>query len=155
MIQPLRAIHRRAFVSLAIMLPAILLVGLVERRPRPPDSTSAAPMPASAYLVRKSDTLWRKHKIQSKFYRDPNSQQIYVLLAPEQDLGEPDLMLYWASNEPHGNTLPAAQARLLGAFVPDKAFVLPQDDVARTHYLVLYSLAHESAVDSAMLEKLP
>ena len=34
MIQPLRAVHRRAFVALAVVLPAILLIGLGARRPR-------------------------------------------------------------------------------------------------------------------------
>ena len=33
MIQPLRVIHRRAFVALAVVLPAILLIGLEARRP--------------------------------------------------------------------------------------------------------------------------
>ena len=34
MIQPLRAVHRRAFVALALVLPTILLIGLGARRPR-------------------------------------------------------------------------------------------------------------------------
>ena len=33
MIQPLRVVHRRAFVALALVLPAILLIGLGARRP--------------------------------------------------------------------------------------------------------------------------
>ena len=34
MIQPLRAVHRRTFVALALLLPTILLMGLGARRPR-------------------------------------------------------------------------------------------------------------------------
>ncbi len=33
MIQPLRVVHRRAFVALSLVLPAILLIGLGARRP--------------------------------------------------------------------------------------------------------------------------
>ena len=33
MIHPLRAVHCRAFVALALVLPAILLIGLEARRP--------------------------------------------------------------------------------------------------------------------------
>ena len=33
MIQPLRAVHRRAFVALALILPAILLAGIEARHP--------------------------------------------------------------------------------------------------------------------------
>ncbi len=156
MIQPLRTVHRRAFVVLGFVLPAILLAGLGARRSHQRQGTQVASKPASASLISKSDGLWRKHRIQSEFYRDSaHPQQIYVVLGAAQDLGEPDLLLYWTGDEPQGKSLPA-HAHLLGAFAPDHPFALPQLPLSPDNgYLVLYSLAHQIAVDSAALEKLP
>jgi len=153
MIQPLRSLHRRTFLTLAIVLPAILLAGLGARRPRPAEGTVA--MPASAYLTRKADNLWKVHAIRSDFYGDrEHPQQTRLLLTPAQDFGEPDLLLYWSNSEPQENALPP-DARLLGPFTPHAPFALPQSDHAPNGHLVLYSLAHRTIVDSATLENLP
>jgi hypothetical protein len=48
MIQPLRRVHRRVFVVLAIALPVILFIGLRWRHPRV--ETVPVPMPPSAHL---------------------------------------------------------------------------------------------------------
>ena len=154
MIQPLRAVHRRVFVALAFVLPAILLIGIGGRRPRPHPGTRAAQLPAAVTFVEKSDGLWRKHAIQSDFYSDfDHPHEIYVVLQPVQDMNEPDLLLYWTVNQPSGNVLPA-HPHLLGTFAAGKSFVLPQD-AGHTGHLVLYSLAHQAVVDTASLEKLP
>jgi hypothetical protein len=153
MIQPLRTVHRRAFVALAVVLPIILAVGLGARHPRLHPSARAAEMSASARLRTTSDTLWRKYAIQTVFYADPNrAQQVYAVLKPAQEFGEPDLLLYWTDNDVQGETLPA-QARLLGPFVSGRAFALPQN-TGQTSHLVLYSLAHQVVVDTADVEKL-
>jgi len=154
MIQPLRAVHRRAFVALAIVLPTILVVGLGSRRPRPGPSAHAAEVPATAYLVRESSGLWQKHAIRSKFYRKSDRpQDIYVVLQPAQELSEPDLLLYLAANAPQGNSLPR-EAQLVGAYTTGRAFVLPSNE-ERAGYLVLYSLAHQTVFDTATVERLP
>ena len=152
MIQPLRTVHRRAFVALALVLPAVVLVGLGARRPRPRPTAQVAAVPASAYVVRESGKLWHKHSIRSAFYSDTNNpQDMYVVLQPAQELNEPDLLLYWADTEPERNSLPA-QARLLGAFVAGCPFALQGE---REGLLVLYSLAHQEISDTATVEKLP
>ena len=103
MIQPLRTVHRRVFITLALMLPTIVLVGLGARRPRPRPVAQVAAVPASAYLVRESGKLWHKHSIRSAFYSDANNpKDMYVVLRPTQELHEPDLLLYWAGAEPQG-----------------------------------------------------
>ena len=154
MIQPLRTVHRRAFVALAVVLPIILAAGLGARRPRLHPGARAAEISASAHLRETANMLWRKHAIRTTFYGDSNSPpQIYVVLKPTQELGEPDLLLYWTDNQVQGETLPA-QARLLGTFAPGMAFALPQNTV-QTGHLVLYSLAHQVVVDTASVEKLP
>jgi sirohydrochlorin ferrochelatase len=154
MIQPLRAVHRRAFVALALVLPAILLIGLGARRPRPGPSAHATEVPATAYLVRESSGLWQKHAIQSKFYsKSDRPQDIYVVLQPARELNEPDLLLYWAANAPQGRSLPT-EAQLVGSFTAGKAFVLPLS-VARAGHLILFSLPHQTVFDTARVEKLP
>jgi hypothetical protein len=153
MIQPLRTVHRRAFVALAVVLPIILAVGLGGRRPLLYSTSQAAEVPASGRLLKAADRLWQKHAIRTAFYRDSNSpSQIYVVLTAAPKLGEPDLLLYWTNHEVQGETLPA-EARLLGPVVSGRAFVLPQN-TGQTTLLVLYSLAHEAVVDTANVERL-
>jgi len=152
MIQPLRAVHRRAFLALALVLPAILLVGLGARHPRLGPSVQATDVPDPGNTVRESSTLWQKHSIQSRFYRKPDRPlDTYVVLLPAEELSEPDLLLYWATNAPQENVLPA-EARLVGAFTKSKAFLLP---VKGDGNLVLFSPAHQTVVDTARVEKLP
>jgi len=153
MIQPLRTIHRRAFVALAFALPAVLVAGLGARHSLPHASMQAVQLPASARLVKGSGSLWRQHAIRSEFYAAPDQpQQIYVVLQPEHDLNEPDLLVYWTIDAPQENSLPA-RAQLLGAFAPGKAFALPGGVLQGT--LVLFSLAHQMVFDTSAVEKLP
>ena len=154
MIQPLRAAHRRAFVALALVLPAILLIGLGARRPRLGPSTHAADVPDTGNIVRESSTLWQKHSIQSRFYIKPDRPlDTYVVLLPAEELNEPDLLLYWDTNAPQGNVL-SGEAQLLGAFSTGKVFRLPLYE-KRAGHLVLFSLAHQTVFDTAVVEKLP
>jgi len=94
------------------------------------------------------------HTIQTAFYSDSNrSGDIQVALRPAQELNEPDLLLYWSVEQPTGDSLPAA-AQLLGPFAAGKAFTLPLN-VDRAGYLILFSLAHQSLIATAKVEKLP
>jgi hypothetical protein len=154
MIQPLRTVHRRAFVALAFVLAAVLVAGLEARRPPVPSRVEVLQLPSSAYLLRKSDTLWRKHSMQTAFYSDSTRiGDIQVALHPAQELNEPDLLLYWSSEEPTGDSVPAT-AQLLGAFVASKAFTLPLN-IDRAGYLVLFSLPQQDLFDTAKVERLP
>src|SRR5882672_1927682 len=138
MIQPLRVVHRRAFVALAVLLPVILVVGLVARHPRPGLGAQVRQLPASSQFVGGSIELWQKHAIRSKFYNTSNRpQDIYLVLQPAQDLNEPDLLLYWAASAPNGDVLPS-EAKLVGAFRAGKAFLLPLNEKGAGH-LVLFS----------------
>ena len=153
MIQPLRAVHRRAFVALALVLPAILLIGLGARRHHLGPS-HATDVPDTGNMVRESSTLWQKHSIQSKFYKKPDRPlDTYIVLLPAKELNEPDLLLYWASKIPQGNVLPG-EAQLVGAFTTGKTFVLPLNGKG-AGYLVLFSPAHHTVFDTATVEKLP
>ena len=154
MIQPLRAVHHRAFVALALVLPAILLIGLGARRPRLGPSAHASDVPDTGNIVRKSSTLWQKHPIQSTFYsKSDRPQDIYLVLQTAQALNEPDLLLYWVTNTPEGNAIPAG-AQFVGTFTTGKAFLLPLQE-KRAGNLVLFSRAHQTVFDTASVEKLP
>ena len=154
MIQPLRTVHRRAWVALALVLPAIVLIGLGARHPRLAPSTQAADVPTTAFEVTDSSVLWLNHAVQSKFYGESDRpQDIYVVLQPAEELNEPDLLLYWASDAPQGNALPG-NAQLVGAFTTGKAYLLLLNEKPAGH-LVLFSPAHQTVVDYARVEKLP
>ena len=154
MIQPLRTVHRRAFVVLALVLPAILLIALGARRPRLGPSAHATDVPDTGSMVRESSTLWQKHSIQSRFYsKSDRPQDIYLVLQPAQELNEPDLLLYWDTNAPQRNVL-SGEAQLLGAFGTGKVFRLPLNE-KRAGYLALFSSAHQTVLDTAAVEKLP
>ena len=154
MIQPLRAVHRHAFVALALVLPAILLVGLGARSPRLGPSTHAIDVSGTSNIVRESSNSWQKHAIQSKFYSKSNRpQDIYLVLQPAQELNEPDLLLYWVTNAPDGNVFPP-NAQFVDAFTTGKALLLPLQE-KRAGHLVLFSPAHQTVVDYARVEKLP
>lgn len=154
MIQPLRHVHRLTFATLAFALPAILLVSLRARREQPTQRSIASELPASAYLIQRSNRLWQKHAIATEFYGDSaDMQTFYVVLQSSQPLNEPDPLLYWSTAEASGDSLPA-QARLIGAFIPGKALPLRVDGT-RSGRLFLYSGAHRAIVDASLVEKLP
>ncbi|HZS95177.1 MAG TPA: hypothetical protein VFA40_00250 [Terriglobales bacterium] len=154
MIESLRVAHRRAFVMLALVLPAILLIGLGSRRSRTDAGARTADIPATANAVRESGNLWQSHTIHTTLCRrSDRSQEINVVLQSAEGLNEPDLLLYWAANAPEGNVLPE-EARLVGAFKTGKAFLIPLNE-KRSGYLVLFSSAHKSVFDTARVEKLP
>jgi hypothetical protein len=154
MILPLRTVHRRAWVALVLVLPAILLTGLGARRPRLGPSANATNGQGMGNLLRESRNLWQKHSIRSQFYNTPDRpQEIRVVLLPAQALNEPDLLLYWAANSPQENVLPG-DAQLIGAFSAGRAFPLPLNEQGGGH-LVLFSPAHQAVFDTAAVEKLP
>ena len=154
MIQPLRTVHHRAFVALALVLPAILLIGLGARRPGLGPTAHPTDVPDKGNMVRESSTLWQKHSIQSRFYRKPDHPlDTYVVLVPAEELNEPDLLLYWATNSPQGNVLPV-EAQLVSAFTTGRPLLLPLNK-KRAGYLVLFSPAHQAVFDTARVETLP
>jgi len=154
MIQPLRAVHRHAFVALALVLPSILLMGLGARRPRDGSGAKATNGPGMGNLVSESSNLWQKHSIRSMFYSKPDRPlDRYVVLLPTQALNEPDLLLYWAATAPEGNVLPG-DAQLVSVFSNGRAILLPLNE-KRAGHLVLFSAAHQAVFDTAVVEKLP
>lgn len=151
MIQPLRTAHRRLVLGLAVLLPAILASAFLARHPDSPVKSNHPRMDSSLQLLTKSGSLWRKHPIATEFYVDANLKK-YVAIVPEEDLAEPDLLLYWTGGSADDTALPE-QSVLIGAFAPGKRFQLPQDAPAGA--FILYSLPHGLIVDSTIPGSLP
>ena len=154
MIRSLRTVHRRVFVSLAVVLPVILLAGLWARHPQERFEVNDPRVPSSARLLRKGDALWERHTVKTEIYGDAeNPQNFYVVLHSSPTLNEPDLLLYLVTSTPQGNALPP-QSRFLGPVVPGSALAFHLDG-QRIGRLVLYSGARQSLVDIAVAENLP
>lgn len=151
MIQSLRSVHRRASLGLALVLPTVLVAGLMARRPlsRADSKThnSEAWQP-----IRQSDHLWTKYAIHSVFLTDASDPtDIQVVLEPLDDFFAPDPLVYWSRELSGSDRLPT-NAVLLGAFEYGKPLRLRETDTKG--FLILYSLAHQSIVDTASLERL-
>jgi hypothetical protein len=154
MIQPLRTVHRRVSVVMAVFLPTVLFVGLTARRPVSRPGGGAVGLPDRAHLLKQTAGGWQRHTIQTSLYGqlDP-PHDIYAVLNPARPLNAPDVLVYWSGLSAADSNLPSG-ARLLGTFEPARAIVLPRD-LQPGGNLILYSLAHQSVVDSAPLESLP
>ena len=153
MISPLRALHRRTFVIFAIVLPAILLIG-IGARSGPGSKVEASGLPANWHVVKQSSSLWQKHSILSTFYSTADlPHEIHVVLVPSLDFNEPDLLLYWTNDAPLANAMPA-DAQFVGAFAAGKSFLLPVNE-KRAGHLILFSSPIQTVFDTANVETLP
>ena len=153
MISPLRALHRRTFVTFAIVLPTILLIGIGARR-GPGSKVEASGLPANWQVVKQSSSLWQKHSILSTFYSTADlPHEIHVVLVPSLDFNEPDLLLYWTNDAQLANALPA-DAQFVGAFAAGKSFLLPVTE-KRAGHLILFSSPIQTVFDTANVETLP
>ncbi len=149
MIQPLRSAHRRTWLALAPVLPMVLIVGLMARRPLP-RSNSRITNSETQRAIRQTDDPWTKHKIHSVFLRDPSDPtSVQVVLTEPGDLSVPDVLVYWSPQLSGTDSLPT-DALLLGALENSRPMHLR--DGNPKGFLILYSLAHHSIVDAAPLE---
>jgi hypothetical protein len=149
MIQPLRSAHRRTWLALALVLPTVLIVGLMARRPLPrPDSKINNS--EARQTIRQLDDLWTKHKIHSVLLRDTSDPtSVQVVLETFGDLSVPDVLVYWSPQLSGSDSLPT-NAVLLGALENSRPLHLR--DSNPKGFLILYSRAHHSIVDAAPLE---
>jgi hypothetical protein len=133
MIQPLRRYHRFSFYTLGVLLPVLFSAGLVARRPlvslQPASDRIHLTMPSGTAVVTDSRELWGGA------------------------VDDPDLLVYWAEDEPELDSLPV-NARLLGSLQSAHTGVLrvPGGDRNRG-YLILYSLAYQKPVAKARVPK--
>ena len=151
MIQPLRTVHRQAFIALAALLPMIVAAALIARHQFPTLRPATSRIPQDAIRLKQASATWTKNSFDTEFYSEAkNPSGVLAVLKTRRDLDAPDLLLYWSQSEANSSDLNAA--RLLGSFVAGKSYSLPAGTDGGT--LVLYSLAHREIVDSARIEGL-
>jgi hypothetical protein len=149
MIQPLRTAHRRIFMVLAVLLPAIIVLGLSERHVLVKAKGSS--ISPDAMRMSAASAVWEKNTLTTEFFSDPsNRDTVHLFLKSVHELRDPDLLLYWTA-EARDQDL--SHARLLGTFVGGRAYSLTREQ--HRGYLILYSLAHNAIVDRAKIERLP
>jgi hypothetical protein len=149
MIQTLRTAHRRIFMVLAVLLPAIIAAGLSERHALVRAKASSTFQ--SATRLSAASAVWQKNTATTEFFSNPtNPDTVRLFLKPVQELRDPDLLLYWTAE---AGASDLSHARLLGALVGGRAYSLTREE--HRGYLVLYSLAHSAIVDRAKVEGLP
>jgi len=147
MIQPLRTVHRHAFIALAAFLPIILAAALIARHQFANVRPAVFSIPQNAIRLNQASATWNKNTFDTEFYSEPrNPSGVLAVLKTRRNLDAPDLLLYWSEADANSPDLNAA--RLLGTFVAGKSYRLPASDGGT---LVLYSLAHGEIVDSARI----
>jgi len=135
-------------MALALILPTVLLVGLMVRRPLL-QADSKKHNSEGRQSIQESDHLWAKHSIRSLFVRNTSDPTVvHVVLESIDDLSAPDLLVYWSPELSVSDNLPT-KAVLLGAFENSRPMRLQGS--GKQGFLILYSLAHRSVVDSAPL----
>jgi hypothetical protein len=151
MILPLRQLHRRIVIVLAIVMPVALAVAVDERKPIPkvpglPATLAPAPFEFDA-IVWAQKQLFPGEVIQAQILRQANSTGHYAIqFSFPKDFLKPDLLVYWVrGGDIISQDLPK-NAILLGGF---GSIPLPlSDDVTQSAgAFLLYSLADNKVVD--------
>lgn len=133
MIAPLRNTHRRTFALLAILVPAVLAIGVAARHPTP------------TLLKRTTEGVVLRSGAEHFNVLVSRDRRASVhMLTPS-----PDPLLYWASAAPTSDV--PDNAMLIGPADPNVAYDLPRE----AGFLVLYSGGHRRIVDFVRLEALP
>ncbi len=152
MIQPLRTAHRRVFIVLAVLLPAIIAGGLTARHRNATSASTSLGVLQDVAGIDSASANWEKNSCVTKFYWDAAHEiKVRIFLNPARELHDPDLLLYWAAN---AGAAPddLSNAALLGPFHAGEAYSIPPKQVAG--YLILYSLPHRNIVDRAKVKVL-
>lgn len=150
MIAPLRRLHRRASVALAIAVPA-LLVAAIAARPGIPVNANL-PSSAHAAQVRATQRLvWSRPDIVSSldFTADGSTE---VVLDAQSLAAEPGVLVFWL--ETADTSDPPAAGRLLGAVrgTGRQRIPLPAEAATRGGRLALYSLGHDEVIATATID---
>jgi hypothetical protein len=134
MIAPHRSSHRHTFAVLAILVPAVLAMGVAARHPQPPVSPQAheglARASAAGHFV-----LIIMHE--GRF-------------AVRTPVAIPDPLLYWTPYVPPDEGLPPG-AHFIGPWAREHVYEPP----SQFGYLILYSGAYGRIVDYVRVESQP
>jgi len=153
MIRPLRQRHLRVMFALGFLLPPLLAVGLVGRRPAP--ASTGVPLVLSERASSFGPVLWSR----ADLWADPDSMTLLRRDASGRDALElrlsrtahPDLLVYWLpGNEPPPADLPP-EAQWLGVVSPGRPLPVPPAWRGQSGRLLLYSLAHHQLISTSQV----
>ena len=148
MIQPLRTIHRRAFLVFGLLLPVLFVSGVLSRHKWPMAQASAQIAPYGTFLTEQTVVLDGR-KVAVDLYAD-TSDPGSIRFVLQGSLVAPDVLVYW-SEASSPSALPA-DARLLGSFSPT-AHYRPLAQGRSGAYLILYSAALQQTLGSFSLAR--
>lgn len=152
MMQELRDGHFNTVKVVMVGLPVLFVSGLIAR------SAPINPAPATqVFQSRPLQVLWvgsdsfRADGVKISLRRSEGGE--YVQLESKDAIYAGDLFAYWSPEAPVGNEIPA-QARLLGAFLPERAEIYRLMGEERgSGQIWLYSLAHERVLGTVANRK--
>ena len=151
MIRPLRQRHRRIVITLAVILPAAFVMGIVARRPIPitehlPSEQTTTPQTWESIEWQRRD-LFPKSPIQVRLWREHlGAGKLAVSLSAAKFFVKPDLLVYWSAGSQNITDALPANAILLGAFSSSQ-LLLPAVVDNSEGCLILFSLADNEIVD--------
>jgi hypothetical protein len=140
MIQPLRIIHRRAFVASAVVLPIIFISGIASRQALPEAPAIPSQTPSLTKPSEHSFSAGRV-KLTARVFKDSGTLTLQISTATP--FLAPDVLVYFSSNPP--DQAPASDAVFLGIFTPGQLYRLPKN---RSGNVTLYSLAEKQILAS-------
>lgn len=156
MIAPLRRVHRRAWFSLALLLPVAYVAALAARTPIPGARWADADLPDAVLWT--DDHALAPLDVTVSLRRPPEpldgaAPVVVVALEPHSDPQLPDLLLYWTPDAARIDAPLPPRAVLLGAFGGDRHAAFRACEAQRTTAgsAVLYSLAHQRVAAVAPL----
>jgi hypothetical protein len=150
-IRPLRRRHAwLAPACLALLAPAGLFLGVLARRPMPTAAKlprELASEPAAPPGAGRTGTLEAGGVRVALRAWDAEGGRVLELL-PEEDVQEPDVLVYWTPGDPGADGPPPADARLVGSLAGAHArrCALPAGSGGS---VVLYSLGHRERLGAA------
>lgn len=157
MIQPLRQRHYQLMRIMAVGLPLLFLAGLAARHAPLPQQVPALlinEIPAFPKMLLERDNLWPGQSIMTRVSADRiPPQRLVIELQPRRDLIAPDVLVYWCeASVPVTKQLPET-AHLLGGLSGKhlRRFALPPAALSADGKMMLYSLAHQQIVATAIL----
>ena len=140
MIQPLRKIHRRAFLASAVVLPILFVSGVASRQPLPEAPATPSQTPRLAKI---SETAFRVNgaTLTTRVFKYDGTLALQISTATP--LLAPDVLVYFSAASP--TQAPTNDSLFLGAFIPGQLYPLPKNPRG---YITLYSLAQKQTLAS-------
>ena len=143
MIQPLRQLHGRVSLVLAVALPILFVSGVASRKSLP--KTPAARVGTNGLAPVAQQTVQvNGFPVRLSTFRD--REGVVLQISSANALIAPDLLVYASTSE--SKDMVTGEATFLGAYAPEKMYRLPSEGV---RFVTLYSLGQQQILASVPL----